>query len=225
MTAKANVFITLSTGIFLAGNACAELTYTETEQPAGGWVINVDGKNYAIGLNGKVKINGDAIVTADGYNIDKDYRVTYDGREITATDNAIIFNDTPEEIRDINDTFVNLQSYAVYNYSNNDMRVGSVSGNFIGNRYTSSNSSYDNAFGGALRNHANAGIAIIENVNGVFVNNSVYSQTNTNVGGAISNGFHGATTFYNAASRIGSIDGIFVGNYVLSERAGGPGRS
>lgn len=103
------------------------------------------------------------------------------------------------------------------------MRVGSVSGNFIGNRYTSSNSSYDNAFGGALRNHANAGIAIIENVNGVFVNNSVYSQTNTNVGGAISNGFHGATTFYNAASRIGSIDGIFVGNYVLSESGGALG--
>ena len=223
MTAKTNMLVTLSAGVFLAGSACAELTYTETAEPTGGWVISINGKNYAVGLNGKVKINGDAIVTADGYNIDKDYRVTYDGREITATDNAIIFNDTPEEIRDINDTFVNLQSYAVYNYSNNDMRVGSVSGNFIGNRYTSSNSSYDNAFGGALRNHANAGIAIIENVNGVFVNNSVYSQTNTNVGGAISNGFHGAATFYNAASRIGSIDGIFVGNYVLSESGGALG--
>ena len=171
MTAKTNMLVTLSAGVFLAGSACAELTYTETAEPTGGWVISINGKNYAVGLNGKVKINGDAIVTADGYNIDKDYRVTYDGREITATDNAIIFNNTPEEIRDINDTFVNLQSYAVYNYSNNDMRVGSVSGNFIGNRYTSSNSSYDNAFGGALRNHANAGIAIIENVNGVFVNN------------------------------------------------------
>ena len=88
MTAKTNMLVTLSAGVFLAGSACAELTYTETAEPTGGWVISINGKNYAVGLNGKVKINGDAIVTADGYNIDKDYRVTYDGREITATDNA-----------------------------------------------------------------------------------------------------------------------------------------
>lgn len=86
MTAKTNMLVTLSAGVFLAGSACAELTYTETAEPTGGWVISINGKNYAVGLNGKVKINGDAIVTADGYNIDKDYRVTYDGREITATD-------------------------------------------------------------------------------------------------------------------------------------------
>ena len=62
MTAKTNMLVTLSAGVFLAGSACAELTYTETAEPTGGWVISINGKNYAVGLNGKVKINGDAIL-------------------------------------------------------------------------------------------------------------------------------------------------------------------
>lgn len=60
MTTKTNMLVTLSAGVFLAGSACAELTYTETAEPTGGWVISINGKNYAVGLNGKVKINGDA---------------------------------------------------------------------------------------------------------------------------------------------------------------------
>lgn len=55
MTTKTNMLVTLSAGVFLAGSACAELTYTETAEPTGGWVISINGKNYAVGLNGKVK--------------------------------------------------------------------------------------------------------------------------------------------------------------------------
>lgn len=44
MTAKTNMLVTLSAGVFLAGSACAELTYTETAEPTGGWVISINGK-------------------------------------------------------------------------------------------------------------------------------------------------------------------------------------
>jgi hypothetical protein len=48
MTAKTNMLVTLSAGVFLAGSACAELTYTETAEPTGGWVISINGKNYLL---------------------------------------------------------------------------------------------------------------------------------------------------------------------------------